>query len=339
MIENYSNVLLTSSGRRNYLIDYFKNAANGKIKVFAADITSYAASLQEADKAFVVPAVSEPLYINNLLEICITNSVRIVIPLNDLELPVLAANREKFIENGIFPLVSSPDVINCCFNKFKTIEFLSSIQMSYPKTFLEPNESIRAVENGIMTFPLVVKPCYGSGSLGIYICYDNEELISAYNLLRKQLTRSPFGVYKNKIIIQEYLKCAEYGLDIVNDLEGKYVSTSVKRKLAMRAGETDKAIVEDIPALFALGEKISKNLNHIGNLDCDVFWDGINQPVVLEMNPRFGGGYPFSYQAGFDLPKAILCWINNEPVPDGCLKARPNIASSKCDRLVNIICK
>lgn len=339
MINDSSNILLTSSGRRNYLIEYFKRALNGRSEVYAADMSLYAASLQEADKAFLVPAVSDPSYIDILLEMCKMNSVKIIIPLNDLELPILAANREKFIENGIFPLVSSPSVIDCCFNKFKTIEFLSSIQMSYPKTFLEPNESIHAVENGIMTFPLVVKPCYGSGSLGIYICYDNEELIYAYNLLRKQLTRSPFGVYKNKIIIQEYLNGAEYGLDIVNDLEGKYVATSVKRKLAMRAGETDKAIVEDIPALFALGEKISKNLNHIGNLDCDVFWDGINQPVVLEMNPRFGGGYPFSYQAGFDLPKAILCWINNQPVPDGCLKARSNIASSKCDRLVNIICK
>ena len=101
----------------------------------------------------------------------------------------------------------------------------------------------------------------------------------------------------------------------------------------MRAGETDKAITVESPELIELGMRIGARLKHIGNLDCDVFVSesGI---YVLEMNPRFGGGYPFSHFAGADLPSTLLAWLEGKEPKAEWLQVRPNIFSAKCDRLV-----
>ena len=101
----------------------------------------------------------------------------------------------------------------------------------------------------------------------------------------------------------------------------------------MRRGETDRAITIADPRLEALGAVIGRSLKHVGNLDCDVFDVG-GAYHVLEMNPRFGGGYPFSHTAGANLPAALIAWADEkQPDPDW-LKSRPNMVVSKCDRLV-----
>ena len=73
----------------------------------------------------------------------------------------------------------------------------------------------------------------------------------------------------------------------------------------MRSGETDKAKIV-INKLFEIfSKKLSKNLGHIGNLDCDVILKN-NKIYILDLNPRFGGGYPFTHLAGLNYISAIL---------------------------------
>jgi len=138
---------------------------------------------------------------------------------------------------------------------------------------------------------------------------------------------------ERNVMIQEFLRGQEYGLDIVCDLEGQYVTTFVKRKITMRAGETDRAETVDRPDIEAVGECIARQLGHVGNLDCDVF-DTPNGLFVLEMNPRFGGGYPFSHIAGANIPAALIAWANHETPSPAWLKVRPGVRSAKCDRIV-----
>ena len=137
------------------------------------------------------------------------------------------------------------------------------------------------------------------------------------------------------VIIQEKLSGEEYGLDIVNDLQGSYQSTFVKRKLKMRGGETDRATTVFSTKLEQLGQNLGQELGHIGNLDCDVMMNDSGY-AVLEMNPRFGGGYPFSHYAGANLPAALIAWSNREKINREWLNIKHNIASSKCDRLVGV---
>jgi len=334
------NVLLTCAGRRNYLVDYFKQALGDIGQVFAADNSAIAPALQAADKAFIVPNVDELNYIDQLLSICQSQHVRMVIPLNDLELPVLAANRDRFDREGIIVVVSDANVINTCFDKWQSFVFASKHGIAMPPTFLSIDSAQQALDSGQLTFPVVVKPRWGTASIEIEVCHDLEELAYAYELTKRRLPRTFLSNVcavdmERSVLIQAMLHGIEYGLDVVNDLDGRYVCTFVKQKLAMRAGETDKSITVDNSGLAGMGGKIGKCLGHLGNLDCDIFVNDKGS-YLLEMNPRFGGGYPFSHMAGANIPAALLAWADRRTPDPSWLKTTPGVTSSKYDKLVII---
>jgi len=334
------NFLFTCAGRRNYLLDYFRVALNDNGLILAADGSAHAPALQAADKSFVLPYINAPEYIDELLALCRREQVDAVISLNDLELPVLADKISLFKQHDVILLVSNTDVINICFDKWKTHQFLTNAKIDSPISFISLNKALDALDSNKISYPVVLKPRWGTGSIGIEYPQNRHELKLAYELLQSKLTNTILSDisstdFEHSLIIQEYLDGEEFGLDIINDLEANYQSTIVKKKLAMRAGETDKAVIMDIPDLATLGEKISHNLQHIVNLDCDIFRvDG--KDYVLEMNPRFGGGFPFSYVAGVDLPKAIINWLNKESTSINLLQPKYGILSAKYDQLVII---
>lgn len=332
------NVLLTCAGRRNYLVRYFRQALRGRGKVLAADLSLEAPALQEADGAFLVPAVSDPGYCDRLLALCGEQAVGLVVPLNDLELPVLAAGRARFEAAGVRVVVSSPDVIRRSFDKWETFEFLRSGGIPVPTTYRSLNEARAACRRGVLRFPLVVKPRWGTASIGIHTAEDEEELELAHRFARKQVARSIIaGVSaqdpERSVLIQECLKGEEYGLDVVNDLDGRHRATLIRRKLGMRAGETDRAVTCDDAAIVALGARLGEFVGHVGNLDCDLI-RGTGGWGILDMNPRFGGGYPFVHAAGADLPAAILAWAEGTSAAPEWLTCRTGVTSCKHDNIV-----
>lgn len=334
------NVMLTCAGRRHYLVEFFREALGNQGKVFAGDATLEAPALQAADESFLLPPIKHSDYFDKLLDICQQKQVRLIIPLNDLELPYLARQRDRFLEIGTIPVVSSPEVIDLCFDKFATFQFLQNLGISAPKTYLSLDKVRDAIAQGEISFPLVVKPRWGSASIGIEYPEDDEELELAYRFVKKLLGKSFLAEVSSSdpercILIQECLTGQEHGLDIINNLDGLYITTFVKRKLTMRAGETDRAVTVENAEIKQLGEKIGQNLGHIGNLDCDVMV-GSKGLCVLELNPRFGGGYPFSQIAGANIPAALIAWANGEKAHESWLRVEGNIKSSKCDRLVAI---
>lgn len=331
------NVLFTCAGRRTYLLKYFKEQLAGQGLIIGADMQLSAPALSVADVKVEVPAVYDPHYIDIVLDICEKHHADILISLNDLELPILAANKSRFDAVGVKVVISSEKVIDTCFDKYKTAKWIESIGLLSPKTFVRMSDVKVALASGELAFPLFMKPRWGSGSIGLTSVDDMEELESYYRLLRKKIKKTILAtasVGEDYILIQENLTGQEYGLDVMNDLEGNYAGVSVKKKLAMRAGETDKAITVDLPELRDIGRKIGENLCHIGNLDVDIMQRGNGEYCVLELNPRFGGGFPFSYEAGVNLPKAILEWAKGNTINPEILMPRYNEMFSKCDYLV-----
>jgi carbamoyl-phosphate synthase large subunit len=333
------NVMLTCSGRRNYLVKYFQSALGDRGLVFAGDVNVTAVSMQEADRGFILPPVDRPDYFDRLLDICQEYQVKLLVPLNDLELPLLARQRDIFLKIGTIPLISTPEVVDICFDKWKSFLFFTSCGILAPKTYLSLTDTRRAIADGELTFPVVVKPRWGSASLGIEYAEDDEELELVYRYVKKMLHRSILaGVsalnVEHCILFQEQIIGKEYGLDAIADLEGNYVTTFVKQKLSMRSGETDRALTVQNERLEALGKKIAENLQQIGNLDCDAIVNDRGEVYAIEMNPRFGGGYPFSHEAGANLPAAAIAWASGAIPDPNWLKLAPNLTISKCDRLV-----
>lgn len=334
------NILFTCAGRRNYLINYCKEALNGKGKVLATDMSQLAPAMSDADISLLVPSIYSEDYIPNLLSIVKEYDINAIISLNDLELPILAHHKQAFADLGAKIIVSDSSVIDICFDKIKTRDFLASIGLNTPQTFTNYNQALQAIKEGQLTFPLVLKPRWGSASIGIEFPESPEEFELAYKLLMIKLKNTIlFEASKNEldaaILIQQKLNGPEYGMDIVNDLDQEYFTTVVRKKLSMRAGETDKAVSVIDQRFSDIGEKISTNLKHIGNLDCDVFEQN-GELYVLELNPRFGGGYPFSHEAGMNTIQAYLAWLAGEKLESSFNQYKADLVFSKCDRLIRI---
>lgn len=334
------NILFTCAGRRTYLLKYFKENLNKGDKIIATDMQLSAPALQVADIKLQVPAVYDPDYVNIALHVCKEYNIDALLSLNDLELPIIANNKNKFEEIGVKVIVSDPEIIDLCFDKYKTAQWIESIGLKSPKTYISLNDVKNALEIGEISFPLFMKPRWGSGSIGLETISDMEELDIYYNLLMKKVKKtilSTASVGDEYIMIQEKLTGNEFGLDIMNDLNGNNVGVSVKQKLAMRAGETDKAITLDLPDVRQIGELIGKELKHIGNLDVDIMQRANGDYCVLELNPRFGGGFPFSYEAGVNMPKAIIEWIKGNNINPSLLVPTYNKMFSKNDYLMEIV--
>ena len=332
-------LLFTCAGRRTYLLKYFKENLSKGDKIVATDMQLSAPALQAADIKVQVPAVYDPQYIDITLGICKQYSIDALISLNDLELPILAENKSKFEALGVKVIVSDPKVIDICFDKYKTAKWTESIGLNAPKTYVTLASAKEALAKGETAFPLFMKPRWGSGSIGLETIDDMEELDIYYHILMKKIKKSILAtasVGDEYIMIQEKLTGQEFGLDVMNDLEGNNVAVSVKKKLAMRAGETDKAITVDLPEVRQMGATIGRNLKHIGNLDVDIMQRANGDYCVLELNPRFGGGYPFSYEAGVNLPKAIIQWLKGEKVDPKILQPEYGRMFSKNDYLMEI---
>lgn len=333
------NILFTCAGRRTYLLKYFKeNMADGDT-VIATDMQLTAPALQVADLKIQVPAVYDPSYIDKTLAICKDYAVDALISLNDLELPILADQKSRFEAVGVKVIVSDPQVIDIAFDKFKTAQWVESLGLNAPKSYVKLADAKNALAVGEIHFPLFLKPRWGSGSIGLETVDDMEELEAVYALLLRKVKKSILAtasVGDEYIMIQEKLTGNEYGLDVMNDLNGNFVAVSVKQKLAMRAGETDKAVTVDLPEVRNIGQIIGCYLKHIGNLDVDIMQRDNGDYCVLELNPRFGGGFPFSYEAGVNLPKAIMMWLRGETVETSLLQPVYGKMFAKNDYLMEI---
>lgn len=332
------NVLLTCAGRRGYLIQYFREALAGSGFVYAADCNTDAAAMLEADAAFPVPPVDDPCYCDVLLALCQRHQVDFLIPLNDLELPYIAAWQPRLLAAGTVPLISSPTVIDTCWDKWKAYQFLTANGLPTPLTFCTLKEATAALSCGELTYPVVVKPRWGSASFYIELCSDEEQLALAHSLVTRRTVEKLRASQHEQdpccyVLLQQYIAGQEFAMDVVNDLTTRYVCTLAKRKLAMRAGETDRAVTVNDDQLTDLGRKIGQAVGHVGMLDCDVIVadDG---PRILDLNPRFGGGYPFSHAAGANIPAALLAWVSGALPDPRWFTIAPAIMSAKCDQLI-----
>lgn len=333
------NILLTSAGRRTYMVDYFKQALSGKGKVFASNsILTY--TLKQADEFVITPNIYDDSYIAFLLDYCKKNNIRAVISLFDIDLPVLAKNKALFDKEGIKLVVSDYDVTQICNDKWATYNFLTNIGIRQTPTFITLEDTKKAISDGQITYPLFIKPRWGMGSIGIYKIENEEEL----DVLYKKLHREIFNTYlkyessvdeKSCIIIQQAIKGQEYGIEVLNDFDGNYVRTFAKKKVAMRSGETDIAETVNPQQFESIGKIISAHLKHIANLDVDCFISESGDIYVLEMNCRFGGQYPFTHNSGVNIPLQIIKWLEGGPT-DRSITIQKNGVRS-CKELMPIV--
>lgn len=286
------NILILSVGTRNKIVQYFKKTLNGKGNIIVTDMQTIAPAIYEADKYYIVPRITAPDYIDIILDICKKENINGVLSLIDPELNLLAKNIEKFNAIGVSVIGSSFELCEMALNKMTMFNWLTDHNYKCAKSYIDKEKFYADVEAGTMSYPVFVKPVCGGASIAISKVSDKDTI----ELLFK---------HADNLMIQELLDGQEIGADCYIDMiSGELVSVFTKKKLLMRAGETDKAISFKDEKLFDLISKFVKESGWRGQIDIDIF--EINgEYYISEVNPRFGGGYPHAYESGCDHMKLI----------------------------------
>lgn len=292
------NILITSAGTRNKVIQYFKENFNGIGNVIATDMSDIAPAIYDADKFFLTPKIDDENYIDKLIKICKKEKVSAVFSLIDPELSLIAKNKDRFLEIGVIPIVSKYEAVELAFDKYEMYKYLISNGFKTAKTYINKEDFYQDLEKKIIDFPVFVKPVRGSASLNISKVTCKKEL----DLL--------FELYDD-LIIQEFLNGQEIGADVyVDPISKKVVSIFTKEKIKMRAGETDKSRSFKDNKLFSLIISLVEKIGYEYMIDIDIFKIG-DEYYFSEINPRFGGGYPHAYEAGVNFPKMIINSLNH----------------------------
>jgi len=292
MKEREVNILITSAGRRGALVRCFKKTIEGMKgimgKIISVDASPLAAALYLSDKHYIVPRISDSSYTNVLLNICKEENIKLIIPTIDTELLILSQNKEIFEKKGIRIVISDTKVIEICSDKLKTFQFFKKNNIPTVETFSYCQ--VDKIEK--LSYPLFIKPCYGSGSINTFKVNNKREL-------------DFFIDYINNPVIQEFAEGQEFTLDVLADLQGKVINIVPRERIEIRAGEINKGKTVKKERLIEYGKNIVERLGGVGPITIQCFMEG-NAVKFTEINLRFGGGYPLSFVAGANYPELLI---------------------------------
>jgi len=285
------NILITSAGRRVSLLRAFQKElkkTNSLGKVFASDLNpQMSAACQIADEHFEVPALKEPNYISFLIEQCKKHQIDLIIPTIDTELAILAANEKLLLQNNIKAVISSEEFVAKCRDKRVIHDFFESKGIDIAKEY--PKDDYK--------LPLFIKPMDGSRSVDTYLIRSKDDL-TEYHFENDKLM---FLQYIDHDDFEEYTCDLYYGKDSV-------LKCIVPRKrIAVRDGEVNTGVTAKNELVTYIKERLATIDGARGCLTAQFFKHRTKNEIFgIEINPRFGGGYPLSYLAGANYPKWIL---------------------------------
>jgi carbamoyl-phosphate synthase large subunit len=295
------NVLFTSAGRRVELLSLFRTAyrsLNLEGHIVAVDIDPLAPALQSADRIYIVPRLDDQTYVPALVEICQREAVKLVLPLIDPDIPVLARARRELESVGARALVVSPEAANTAADKWETFKFFQELGLPTPKSWLAEDPTLSAAQ-----FPLFVKPRCGSAGKNAFKVKDREEL-------------NFFLRYVPNPIVQEFIDGDEITSDVVCDLRGEVMAVVSRRRLEVRWGEVAKGVTVHNPQITGACVCIARALRAVGPLTVQCMVKA-GELCFTEINARVGGGAPLGVFAGANWPRWLLAQAAglDEPVP------------------------
>ncbi|MCP9612693.1 ATP-grasp domain-containing protein [Coprobacter tertius] len=285
------NIIITSAGKRVSLVRQFQNTLKNNFpeaKVFTTDVNPRMAPAGiVSDRCFTVPRVTDGNYIDTLLDICLKNSVGMIIPTIDTELQILSENKERFDEYGICTVVSDKNFIGICRDKRNTVKFFEDHDIRVPAEIDKHNP----------VFPLFAKPYDGSLSKDLYLIEKPEEL-------------TPDILNHPKLMFMEYIDKKEYKeftVDMYYGKDHRVKSIVPRERIEIRAGEINKGYTRKNFLVGFLKERMEYLPGVIGCICIQLFYrESDNDVVGIEINPRFGGGYPLSYYAKANYPESLI---------------------------------
>jgi carbamoyl-phosphate synthase large subunit len=305
------NILITSAGRRVSLVKNFQQTLKEFYptgQVFTTDLEPMLSSACQISDGFLkVPRVTDKQYLTILKQYCKEKNISIVIPTIDTELHILADAKKEFLKEGVFLAVSSLEICKTFYLKDSTEQFFLKNSFGTPKHI-----------NDIAScaYPIFAKLNNSSCSVGAQIVNTSDR---AKELCQKD---------KN-YVFQEYIQGDEFTVDAFIDRYGTVVSIVPRQRLEIRAGEVSKAKAVRDQQIIQIVKKLCSTLKGAyGCITIQLFKTLEKKIIFIEINPRFGGGYPLSFHAGADFANYLIrdylgeCLTYNEDWKNNTLMLR-----------------
>ena len=282
-------VLFTCAGQRVDIVRAFRAA--GAVAL-AADADELAPALYHADRRVLVPLVADPGYVDAIAELVRENDVRLVVPLNDLDHPVLARAREA-LEPAVL-LLPDAEVCDRMSDKLEAHRFFAANGIPSPRSWA-PDEVPDDAR-----YPLLLKARRGFGSRHIYRADDAEQLA----FFRRYSEVESF--------VQERCLGEEFSIDVFCDLEGRCLNAIPRTMILSKGGESIKGTSIQDAELIEHGRRVAETVGIKGPANVQCFREPDGTLPITDVNTRFGGGFPVPLAAGGRYPELALALARGE---------------------------
>jgi carbamoyl-phosphate synthase large subunit len=310
------NLLLSCIGKRGYVADYFREVLPKGGRIIGTSNTPWTPGFSRCDETLVLPPIRSDEYVPSLLAECRRLGVSGLLSFFDPDVHKLSAHRNELGEAGVLAWIPARRASTIAFDKLETWRSLSAMGIATPRTTDSPAEARAWLASGLFAFPLIVKPRFGFGGVNTFLARNPREL-------------EVFHGYTRDMIIQQFVEGEHFCVDGLGDTLARPVCVVPWRRLLTRNGETERAETVHCGELSAIAERLIREVEITGPLDVDFLRDGQGGLWVLEMNPRFGGGYPVSHLAGADFPGLIVRMLAGEELENRSGKHRAGVTMMK----------
>jgi carbamoyl-phosphate synthase large subunit len=303
------NILVTSAGTASAIsvIKALKSQTEIPVRIIAVDLDPMAAGLFLADEYRLVPAATDPAYIQTLINIAEQTHATVLIPIYSKEISIIAGHQQRLKEAGLHTFLPTTETIDRCNNKKVMYAFAKQAGLNVPRVY-EKEELTALLETD---FPVFVKPNTGSSSTGAEKVLSKERLTELLNSGRD-------------LVVQEFIEAEEVTVDVLCNDKSEAIVIAPRLRLATKSGQSVKG--KTLPTKrFELDVKnICSQLNLVGACNIQFFMKG-DTLYFIEVNPRFAaGGLMLTVGAGANIPLLLLKMLLKVSITDHECQTKPD---------------
>jgi len=276
------HILLLAPGAKVGLARIWKEAIKSRQGLLTAwETDAYAPALSVCHRATAGGALEDGRNLERLHEWCRREKPDLVVPTRHGDLSALATIADSLRAQGTAVAISSNECITLCTDKVATHDWLRRSGFPTPK-----QTTVAALHQSSLQdhLPLMAKNARGSGSGGIRLCRS----------------ASDFAGLPADWLLQSIAPGIEFTVNTYVDAQGSSVCAIPHERILVQDGEVVRARTVRNPTVMQLARQISELLPGArGPLNIQIFWEeSTARATVIEINPRFGGGYPLAHRAG-----------------------------------------
>lgn len=278
------NIMMLGGARRVSMAELFKRSGERigrEVSIISYELMEQVPIALEG-KVVVGLRWSDPNVVADIVRVAKEYEIDIILPFVDGAIEIASKVKPHLPE--VFIPVGDFEVNRTMFDKVSAAKAFEAAGIPIPKTYTALSAKM----------PAIAKPRKGSASRGIKIFHTVDELMQLENF--------------NDYLVQEYLENKEeYTVDCYVSQKGEILTVVPRCRLEIMGGEVTRTITCRNAKLDELSRKVINTFNLRGPVTLQFLHDlDKDRYLLMEVNPRLGGGVVCSIYAGAPIADYII---------------------------------